>query len=566
MRTRDRILRASVALVLASAGACSYKGDPRVAAITSGAHAPEPPATGAPGPSTPSRPPRENRPMPTPTPTHPPAWCLRHDETPCTAEQLADPKKYRQVLLFPGGYTDEDYDLWKATVVKYIRSVTDVDAKVYSSRYKEQLLYRTYWIPGDKLGGYFSTFGAKVFAHPIRGKALTLRQDEVVSRIESIQKADPDLKPWVVMVVFNTHEPDITANAAPPNFLGQPYGIGKVTAEDLEGHYTAMHEMAHAGLNYLDEYIEGGFGDQDITSLDALAPLILMDGSWAGWTAAIDNLFGVYTIRISETLAGLGNDNIDVTMYPSRVATPGYVSNAYENEGGMFFGKGTFHDRIPNIMGSDDGVTDTVNDGFGYDQSFSQSTVIRQAFVRDVPRRPNDRLRNAGPIGTWAVKFGDTSRVMMYDGDKHHHYHPTATYDVQVGWDERDWKTCWEGPIPYPCYDEIWTVVEKEVTPEKRTVQLKASAAFGLAGMVQGVLCGLGFDTFATGGGEFNLCVLTLEQMSNAFLPTLVFTLPYQETVVPASQWMTTYKWRFRTHNGLYTSGWTGWTSFFRAL
>ena len=35
---------------------------------------------------------------------------------------------------------------------------------------------------------------------------------------------------------------------------------------------------------------------------------------------------------------------------------------------------------------------------------------------------------------------------------------------------------------------------------------------------------------------------------------------------VPATQWMTTYYWRFSTNNGQIQSGYTGWSSFYRSL
>jgi hypothetical protein len=57
-----------------------------------------------------------------------------------------------------------------------------------------------------------------------------------------------------------------------------------------------------------------------------------------------------------------------------------------------------------------------------------------------------------------------------------------------------------------------------------------------------------------------------LATLSTSFLPTVDFMTPYQETEVPASQWMTTYYWRFKTDNGSQQSGYTGWSSFFRSF
>jgi len=56
-----------------------------------------------------------------------------------------------------------------------------------------------------------------------------------------------------------------------------------MTRADLETPYVGIHELAHATLNFLDEYIEYGFEDMNIRSLDALTPLALLDDSWEAW-------------------------------------------------------------------------------------------------------------------------------------------------------------------------------------------------------------------------------------------------------------------------------------------
>ena len=163
--------------------------------------------------------------------------------------------------------------------------------------------------------------------------------------------------------------------------------------------------------------------------------------------------------------------------------------------------------------------------------------------------------------------MGDTTTVMMFDGDKHHHFQKTKSYDVQVGWYERVWKTCWwEGIVPYACYDDVWTTAQKTVYPYRRTIELKTSSLYGLADLVQKVLCAVGISEIPAGDQTFNLCVQDLATTSDAFLPTLKFSVPYQNSTVPASQWFTTYWWRFRTSNGAQTSGYTGWSSFYRSF
>jgi hypothetical protein len=96
-----------------------------------------------------------------------------------------------------------------------------------------------------------------------------------------------------------------------------------------------------------------------------------------------------------------------------------------------------------------------------------------------------------------------------------------------------------------------------------RYVSHGETPVYGMASVTQGVVCGLGLGDIA---GGIDLCTLTVAEMSDAFLPTLTFYLPYQNLTVPASQWWTTYYWCFRTYNGTYTSGWTSWASFYRSL
>ena len=67
-------------------------------------------------------------------------------------------------------------------------------------------------------------------------------------------------------------------------------------------------------------------------------------------------------------------------------------------------------------------------------------------------------------------------------------------------------------------------------------------------------------------GGTIRLCDQNLDTMANNFLPTLNFPMPYQDVSVPASQWFTTYWWRFASWNGAQVSGYTGWSSFYRSL
>ena len=76
------------------------------------------------------------------------------------------------------------------------------------------------------------------------------------------------------------------------------------------------------------------------------------------------------------------------------------------------------------------------------------------------------------------------------------------------------------------------------------------------------VACRAGMTELSTRLNGVEVC----DSRRNAFLPTLTFWTPYQQTTVPASQSFTTYWWRFRTHNGAAYSGWTSWSSFYRSF
>src|SRR5207237_7750589 len=183
--------------------------------------------------------------------------------------------------------------------------------------------------------------------------------------------------------------------------LNRSYGVANYTRADLlqRGAYVPSHELAHAGLNYLDEYVEAGLQDLSIRQIDLATPLVLFDGSWGGFIAAINDLLGVYDYNLSEILSNNGNDNMATSAWPTTVYTPGYPSQSYPYEGGMFFGRGTFHAAGSNLMNRDF-VMRGADDGFAYAHSSSQQQVINAAFG-GAAGRPNDRLRNAGPKNGW---------------------------------------------------------------------------------------------------------------------------------------------------------------------
>src|SRR5262249_22552750 len=177
----------------------------------------------------------------------------------------------------------------------------------------------------------------------------------------------------------------VTANAAPPSFTGKPFGVAKATRKDLGNPYVVTHELAHASMNFLDEYVEQGLEEVNMRSFDVATPLVLFDGSWSSAIKAISNLFGIYSYEISEMLAANGNVNIALQAYPSTVG-PG--SEYYPYEGGMFTGRGTFHAAGNNLMNGNN-VMRGPDDGFGYAHSSDQQQIIDLAFTGDFYRANN---------------------------------------------------------------------------------------------------------------------------------------------------------------------------------
>ncbi len=495
--------------------------------------------------------------------------CITADGAACQSWQLQN-GWYKQVLIMPSGYADADYGQFFTdfkTTVQLMTSASSAGTS-WSVQKRSQLLFIGYFVSGGALGDPSAAFGGKIATHPIRGYATSLDQQSVYSKVDAIRAGEiTSLRPIGAAVIFNSFQQPVTANAAPPSLVNRAFGVSKFTRGDLttRGAYVPTHELAHASLNFLDEYVEPGFQDLSIRQIDLATPLVLFDGTWGGFINAINDLLGVYDYNISDVLANNGSDNMATSAWPSTVGTNGYAGVNYAYEGGMFFGRGTYHQGGDNLM-NDNTVMRNWDDGFGYAHSPSQQQVIDNAFG-GWTARPNDRIRNAGPKNGWPLAFGSTTHVMLFDGDKNHHFHPTQSYMVQVGWYDRQWKTCWQwGVFPYPCYNDVWTTAQKTVYPAYRALNLKLSAAYGLATLAQKLVCAVGITDIPTNGGTIRLCDQDLNTIANNFLPTISFPVPYQDVDVPASQWFTTYWWRFQTNNGNWTSGVTGWSSFYRSL
>lgn len=493
-----------------------------------------------------------------------PTWkCRRGDGVTCSTTEMANPA-YRQIVVLSTGYQEtERAQFWADFDVLVARMANT--GTVWSTMKRDKILYVGYFVGGGAVNTATASFNGAV-ATGLGGKpTLDVSLPAVTAKIaELTANALPSLKPMAVDVLFNDAQAGVATHAIEPKLLGKAYGVAKMNRDHLQSGYIPTHELAHAALSFADEYVEAGLEDMNIRSFDVATPLALFDGSWSGSVRAISDLFGVYDYNMSEILAGNGNGNISLSAWPSTVYSPISAPQNFAYEGGLGFGRGVFHQAGNNLMNGNL-VMRAADDGFAYAHTPNQTLTINTAFG-DAAYRANDRLRAAGPKDGWRLEMGSTTTVMLYDGDKNNPVQPTTEYVVQVGWWERQWKTCWATFVPYPCYDDVWTTAQKSLRPTRRSIDLKATSLYGLANLAQSTLCGVGVTEIAKSDGTpFKLCTQPLSGIASAFLPTFKLLTPYEEVQVPASQWFTTYWWRFATHNGTTYSGWTGWSSFYRS-
>ncbi len=471
--------------------------------------------------------------------------------------QVNQPGTYRQVLIMPSGYTAEERGKFFTDVEKMIFNMGNLADPVYTSKYREKLIYIVHWLPGGAMGSSTTNFGAKTYDHPTRtDPGLTLKNPQVIAKVQDLRQSTiPSLDPIGVIVLYNL-DVEAIAYASPPTLLRKKFGIARVTRRDIDEHLTRpMHELAHASLNFLDEYIEPALAGQDISDFNILTPAILPDGSWGSLRDAWESLIGNYEIRFSDILADNGSGNISTRKFPATVtsSSPVYTPFKYEFEGGMFFEFGTFHDSGNNVMNNNRIAPSFPRkpdgDRSAQDHSPSQKSVIDHVFGATGTPRPNDRIRNAGPTVEWLPQFGSNVRLLIFDADKNHRWHPTTKYEVQVGWYEFNvFKLDWE-----------FKSMKREFTPSARTVDLSKTIAAGGAGLLRDVLVFFGVQELSEGG--FNLAAQTVDELLNLSIPSVVWPTPYQDVSVSLPV-PNIYYWRFRTHNGTHWSARTEYSAF----
>lgn len=461
--------------------------------------------------------------------------CQWWDGRDCTSSDLSNPR-LRHIVILSSGYPDGSEErFWSDFRMMIDRMSSDQAGNVWSVQKRDKILYFGAYTGGGPLGFETATFGAHIIEDPVGVPTLAARDDEVYRFVEEAQMQMPWLHPLgtAVLCLFTA---EVAPNAAPPSFVNKTYGVAKMSSGHiLSGNYVPTHEMAHAALGFLDEYVEPGFENISIEQLEVLAPRLVFGSS--------ELPAGVYDYRMSEILAGNGPENLAVRRDVTTVRTPGIQPQRYEYEGGLFFGRGTFHDAGSNLMNSDY-VQRGPRDGFAYAHSRSQQQFINAAFGESA-YRANDRLRNAGPRDGWDQAEA-TVDLLLYDADKNNSFHPTQYYQVQVGWRENhQWRS------------EIYTV-----PAQGRTANLTFRGDLHEEELLRLVACRAGMTDLSDQLNGFEVC----DRRNASFLPTFTFRIPYEVTSVPATQSFTRYWWRFSTYNGVQYSGWTGWSSFYRSF
>jgi hypothetical protein len=465
--------------------------------------------------------------------------CVRGDGQVCTETDLADPQ-LRHILVLSAGYPDGSAESFRRDVELLVDRLgnpqTAQDA--WSVQKRGRILYIAFFTGGGPLGSDATAFDARIVADPVGVPTLAARHDAVHRFVDEQQARMPSLRPLAVAVLAQS-DATVAPHAAPPAFSSRDYGIALFTTDHLKlGSYVPTHELAHAALNFLDEYVETGLESIDLGIVDVLTPrLVLPSHAPPG-----------YDYRLSEILAANGPSNLAVRPDVTTVETPGTDRERFEYEGGLFFGRGTWHDAGGNLMNSNR-VQRGPGDGFAFAHSPSQQAVIATVFGDAAPRA-NDRLRTAGPVNGW-VTVGPTANLLLYDGDKRNSWHPTRSYEVQVGWFERRDGGSFS-----------WRLQSFTVTPVQRTVDLALRGDNPIEWLLLAAACRAGATELSSELHGTEVC----DGQRAAFLPVLRFYVPYEEVTVPTGQPFTAYFWRFRTSNGSRTSGWTGWSSFYRSF
>jgi hypothetical protein len=507
------------------------------------------------------------------------------------AVDAANPGGYhRQVYVVPAGYTSDRAQAFVDDALELIEGMGTCGQGVFTDVYREAIVYLVHWLPGGALGTNDVNFRARIYDHPVRAGQLgfTLRNESLADQADAFRAQRlPSFAPIAAFVIYDFDNPDdlrMIPNAVLPTMMipvlrghtVRDYGIvrmNRLAAKRSRSVTIAAHELAHGAMNFADEYSESSLDGQNIRDFDALTSLLLLDSSW-GLGGALQNLFfGNFDFRLSECLAENAWDNVSLRDEPKRVGGGG---PSFDVEGGMFFPEGTWHESGSSLMGNEGDISETDAHPSSHDAD------LRCAFLGQAPARSNYRIRAAGPTVEWSPNWGAEATLLLMDGDKHHRWHPTKKYEVQLQYKELVWSSCparWPdgsavrdfggNPVYYPCLKEETRTKEKTFDDvDLRTVNLKNTLVSGLGWAVLGILDGMGIDSLDLedqGYGTINVD-FTVDEVLDSALPALEWPVPYQDVKVNLPNALTSYKWRFKTYNGTHWSAWTSWQPLHRAL
>ncbi len=287
---------------------------------------------------------------------------------------------------------------------------------------------------------------------------------------------------------------------------GKPLSVG--VDDDSE----FMRRLRVASGERLPEKILPGLEGLSLGLIDRLSSSLLQFSS-SIWEESLRS-----EVKLSEVLAANGASNLDVTRYPERVRVE--RSEPWVESGGLGVGRGVW--RVGEL------------------RSPSSSDA------------ENVRIRAVGPVEPWHESAGKTSAVLLFDADKNHPEHPTSGYDVEVRWLRKSWKVCVAGLSPYPCSDTQRMTFRKRFKPTRQVASIPVEALAEAPVIVRRWFCAIGMEPACRlAGVRTPASVFAVDRIQ--------LQLPYERIELPATEWFSTYEWRFQSVNEFGESGFTDW-------
>ncbi|PCI45029.1 MAG: hypothetical protein COB51_09420 [Moraxellaceae bacterium] len=507
--------------------------------------------------------------------------CKTGDGLVCDDETM-DFSDFKMIVTLAAGYQDQTTFETEAEYLRLDTTASDtierngvtIDNPLWSNRYKERLMYITYWEHGGIVAYPDANYGATIYQDPLRldfFAGISLKSDSglVDAKADELKVLCPGLAPVTVNVLFEipddwlvggtpgatvpvSSNAQLPTTARPPYEVRRHYGLSNIANNSLGFGYIGQHEMGHSVIGWIDEYSEGALTLLSATDFDIFTPLFIFD---QGIDVVLLSTLGIYPMRVSQIMMSNGVDNISTVPYPGRVDAPAGVqgSEDYLREG-AFFARGVFqYDEVD----ENDQVVDNIMLGRSHTHSPPQIRVIEHAFG-ETTARANDRIVNAGPPGGFIFSGSADYDIMIYDEDKNHTFHPTTQYDVEVQWSQIVIVTCRMPSWPYwsyLCFDTVDLSVTKSFTPTESLTTLDHNVLTPVGEALLTFFCDITDDSFEILGLGF--CETEADELIESLFHSGGSYLPYQRVSIPTPLPLTGYRWRVRTYNGEVYSGWT---------